>query len=209
MAFNNVLDPTTLDPTDYSISPAPASPAIGTTPTSDGDFIFGGHYQPATMYTFTFFAGKSVTDFYGVTYTAMEEKKITYTTQPIAITSISPANNGTFTIAAATPTPRVGISFNQSMDPTSLLATEYTFTDSVGTAIPAAVTASGCAPTSTTCQLRVTPTPAMTILRPGTYTFTLKANATIVDVLGNVFTQPTDRTVTFDVANGPAPVICL
>lgn len=211
LLFNNVLDPSTLANTEYSITPAPANASVATTSGSDGDFVFAGNYQPATMYTFTFNAGATVTDAYGVPYTNATAKTITYTTQPIAVTSLSPVNNGTSVKATPASVTTLSVSFNQNMVPASLdAATEVTLTSTTNTtAIPLAATvaaASTCGPTRTSCTLQVkTAAP----LAPGSYKLTLKAGATVSDVLGNVYTQAADRVVTFTVANIAPAVVCL
>lgn len=212
LTFSNVLDPSTLDAAEYSITPAPANPVITSTPGSGGDFIFGGHYQPSTMYTFTLNAGATVTDAYGVTFTNAAAKTVTYTTQAIAVTSTSPANRGSIAKATPTSTTRLSISFNQSMDATTLLPTEYTLTGPMGDVAVSFTSESGCAATSTSCSIRVTPGTSVTpvSLPPGDYTFTLKAGATINDKLGNVYTQAADRVVEFTIENATAtPVVCL
>ena len=66
---------------------------------------------------------------------------------------------------------------------------------------------SGCGITSTSCSIVI---PTAEPLAPGDYTFTLKAGATIEDVLGNVYTQAADRVVNFTVVDAPStPVQCL
>jgi len=133
------------------------------------------------------------------------EKKITFMTQPIAVTSISPANNGVSVKATPASTTRISISFNQSMNPATLDPTEWTFTSPTAVVF-GAPTISGCAETSTSCSIRLTTT---TPLAPGAYSFTLKQGATISDVLGNVYTQAADRKVSFTVENAEPDVVCL
>ena len=205
--FNNVLE----DPagelvagTDYTLTPAPASASVGGAAGGGGEIRFFGHYQPGTQYTLTIKAGSTVTEAHGKTYTfpAMDEV-ITWMTAPIAITSTSPANNGTSTKATPTSNTTIGISFNQAMDPATLTAADFEVT---GGATFGAATVSGCGPTSTSCQLRLTTTAP---LAPGSYTFTLKQGAQISDVLGNVYTQAAARTINFTVANAEPAVQCL
>jgi hypothetical protein len=205
LSFSNVVDPSSLDASEFSFTPAPTGAVVTTT--SEADFLFAGHLAPSTMYTFTLNAGATINDAFGVTYTNAAAKTITFTTQAIAITSITPANDGTLTKATPTSATRVTIAFNQSMNAASLDPTEYTFTGPGGAIAGALVTENGCTATSTTCSLRVT---SATSLPPGDYTFTLKAGATITDKLNNVYTQAADRTVAFTIVNSTAtPVVCL
>ncbi|MFN0245446.1 MAG: Ig-like domain-containing protein [Kofleriaceae bacterium] len=207
--FTNVLDPTSLDAAEFTLTPAVNSVAVGTSPGNDGDFLFTGHYQPGTMYTFTLNAGATIVDARGAVYTQTAARTVSWTTQPIAVTGTSPANNGTALRAMDTSNTTFSISFNQSMDPTTLdPATEITVTGP-STVTFAAPTISGCAPTSTSCSLRMTTTAP---IMAGEYTLTLKAGATVTDVLGNVYTQAADRIVNFTVATAdPAtpPIVCL
>jgi len=208
LAFNNVIDLASLAPSEYSFTPAPTTASLTTT--SGGDILFAGHLQPATQYTLTINAGATVNDAFGKTWTNDEARTITYMTQPIAVTSISPANNGTSVKATAASLTRVSISFNQSMVATSLDPTEFTLTSTTSTT-PIVTTApssaaTSCTATATSCSVRVD---AVAPLAPGSYKFTLKAGATITDVLGNVYTQAADRSVTFTVANAAPAVVCL
>lgn len=209
LSFNNVIDPSTFEASEFSISPLPATPSVVSS--TGGNLLFGGNYQPASPYTFTLNAGATVSDAFGVVYTNAMEKKITYMTQPITLTTVSPADKGTLTKATPASPTRVSISFNQNMNPATLDTTDFTFT---GTAGPVAVVAAAASPatcttTATSCSLRVE---SAAPLLPGEYTFTLKAGATISDVLGNVYTQTADRTVKFtvkDAAPPTPPIQCL
>lgn len=207
--FTNVLDPATLAATEWTLTPAVDSIAIASSPGNDGDFLFVGHYQPGTTYTFTLNAGAEIADAHGATYTQTAARTVMWTTQPITVSGTTPANNGTALRAMDTSTTTFDISFNQSMDPATLdPATEITVTgpSTVTFAAPAVV---GCGVTSTSCRIRLTSTAA---LMAGDYTLTLKAGATISDVLGNVYTQAADRVVNFTVETAePAapPITCL
>ena len=206
--FTNVLDFTSLATTEWSLTPAVDSIAVATSQFNDGDFLFVGHYQPGTTYTFTLNAGAEVLDAHGAMYTQTAARTITWTTQPISVTGTTPANNGSAVRATDTSTTTFDIAFNQSMNPATLdPATEITVTGPGAATF--AVTAEGCAVTSTSCALRLTSTAA---LMAGDYTLTLKAGATISDVLGNVYTQAADRVVNFTVETAePAapPITCL
>lgn len=203
--FNNVLDNVNfVAGTDYTLEPAVANASLGITPFSGGEVVFYGDYAPNTPYTLTLKAGTTFTEFYGKTYTLAEDRVITWTTAPIAITGTSPANNGTSTKANANATTTVRLTFNQNMNPATLAATEYEMSN--GIAVSAPTVYDGCDPTATTCVLEFeTATP----LTPGTYTFTLKQGATIDDVLGNTYTQASDRVIRFTVQNAAPAVQCL
>jgi len=203
LSFNNVIDVASLVPGEYSVVPAPANASVETS--SDADLLFAGDYLPGTSYTFTLNAGATVNDAFGKTWTNAAEKKITWTTQPIAITAISPANNGVSVKSTPASLTTISISFNQSMDPATLATTEWMFTSATAVTF-GAPTVSGCASDSTTCSIRLTTTAP---IPPGSYKFTLKAGATISDVRGTVYTQAADRTVSFTVENAEPAVVCL
>ena len=107
----------------------------------------------------------------------------------------------------ATPTSAVGVSlaFNQGMTAASFDAnTDYTVTDSAGAAqtMTVAVSTSGsanCGPSSTSCTITVRAN-----LAPGTYTFTLKKDAQLLDALGNMYVQPADKVIHFTVKDAEA-----
>lgn len=207
--FNNVIDLASLEPTEYSLTPAPTTPSVVSTPGNDGDLLFAGHYQPGTMYTFTLNAGATINDAHGVTYTQTEARTIAWTTQPITVIGTVPANNGTSTKAMSTSNTTIQIAFNQSMDPATLdPATEVTLVGPTAATFGAATIGLGCLPESTVCRLALTTTAP---LADGAYQFTLKMGATVTDVLGNEYTQPTDRVVSFTVATAEPvnPIQCL
>jgi hypothetical protein len=206
--FTNVLDAASLEGTEWTLTPAVDNLAVGTSPGNDGDFLFTGNYQPGTMYTFTLNAGATILDAHGAMYTQEAARTITWTTQAINVTGTVPANNGTALRAMDTSNTNFDISFNQSMDPTTLdPATEITITGP-STVTFGAPTAVGCLPTSTSCRVRMTSTAP---LMAGDYELTIKAGATVSDVLGNVYTQATDRVVSFTVetAETDPPITCL
>jgi hypothetical protein len=219
-----VLPATTLDPTMWSISPEP----IGTPPSTpfahdqglivatdaSGQPFLRGHFQLDTEYTFTLKAGAVIKDFYGATYTNAMDKVITWKTQP-KITASFTADNTVFTKASATSLTGVTITFNQSIPTTDLASpatrttteltegTEFTVTDGsnnpvTGLTIDTSANSS-CTTSSTSCAVRIRKN-----LAAGDYTFTLKAGATVNDVLGNVYTQAADKVVHFTVED-PAP----
>ncbi len=206
--FTNVLDLASLDASEWSLTPAVDSIAVATS--TEGDFLFAGNYQPDTTYTLTLNAGATVLDAHGAMYTQANALMLSWKTQAIAVTGTVPANNGTARRATDASNTTFDISFNQSMAPASLdPATEITIEGPSTGVTFAAPTAVGCAPASTSCRIRLTTTAP---LMAGDYTLTLKAGATVDDVLGNTYTQAADRVINFTVATaGPAaaPVVCL
>ena len=188
--FNNVIDLATLEASEYSLTPAPVSGGVAST--TGANAFFFGHFAPETEYTLTINAGATVADYYGVVYTFAEAKTIKFRTQPIAITASSPANGATVTKATPTSLTTISFSFNQSMDPATWTADDVELTGPA----PSGLTfnALGCTATGTSCSLRV-----QGVFVPGEYTLTLKAGATINDVLGNTYTQAEPRTIKFTV----------
>ena len=116
------------------------------------------------------------------------------TAAAITLKSIAPKDNTTETVFDATDSTSaargIKLTFNQSMDPTTLDATDYTITPAV--ALTAA--ASGLE------GLRLTGP-----FTPGSYTFTLKSTAVIKDLLGNSFSPSADQVIHFTVTADPAP----
>ena len=214
--FNNPIDFSTLDATDFTFTPTPISaPASNPVTSTEADLFFAGHYQLDTTYTFTLKAGAKISDVYGAEYTVPMDKTISFKTQPAVTMTTSPANEATVTKATTASLVGVTMTFNQAMDPTSLTAgTDFTFKDAQGADVAGLTIGVGAAPnacgiTSTGCQLRVRGN-----LAPGTYTFTLKSGAMISAVAaltGVSFTNTMDRVIKFTVKD-PAPVtphVCL
>jgi len=207
--FNNVVDVASLEEgTDYTLTPAIDTPSVDTT--TGGDIIFYGNYALDTTYTFTLKAGAKIKDVLGAEYTVPEQKVVTWKTQP-AVTVTTTADKTVLTKATATSATGPTFTFNQSMDPASLTAADYTFTDSTGAAVTATTSVgttagTACGPTSTGCQLRVRAN-----LAPGEYKFTLKAGANITGVLGASYTQAADKVInlTVKIAEPVTPITCL
>ena len=213
LQFNNVIAggiveaPSSLLADEYSIVPAPEQDSIGTTTYNNGNFLFLGHYRPGQEYTFTLKDGATIVDDHGAVYTQSGDRVIRWTVGPIALTATDPVDGD----KVATGTVEIAVSFNQSMDPASLASNEWEVVDANGAAVAFdAPVADGCGPTDTTCALIFSSTAALT---PGNYTFTLKKDATIEDVLASptTYTQPADRVIGFTVANPTpsTPVQCL
>jgi hypothetical protein len=79
-------------------------------------------------------------------------------------------------------------------------ATTFTEDDIELTGAPTnlALGASGCTAGGTACSLLV-----QGVFTPGSYTIKLKKDAVINDVLGNQYTQATDRVIQFTVREAP------
>ena len=215
-----------LDPAKWDMTPMPVTcTAVGTcspitkaaaqiiSTDGSGEILVKGHLAANTDYTFTLHAGATITDFYGKTYTQADEKVVHWKTAPaIVVSSTTPADKGTVTFSA-TAAVGVQVNFNQSMDPASLTeGTEFSVTDASGNPVTgftvAASSNGGCALSGTAlaCGLRV----RKVGLPTGNYTFTLKAGASINDVMGNAYMQAADKVVHFTVKNAaPPPAACL
>jgi len=217
LQFSNVVDPTSLDSTEYSLTPTPAAFAIGQV--TGGDIVFGGNYAPDTSYTLTIHAGATVKDAYGATYTNAAEQTVTWKTAAKPLLTTSTADNTTVTKIANQQLVGVSLNFNSNMDVTTLDPSEFTFVNKAGasvttmpgwtTPLGGVVVGSGgasanCSTKSNACQFRI-----RADLAPDDYTFTLKAGATISDKLGNVYTQASDLVIHITVEAPAAPVQCL
>jgi hypothetical protein len=199
--FSTVIDPSTLDVSEYTIAPVPANFAI--TQVSGGDIVLGGNYAPDTEYTFTLNAGAAFEDYFGATFATTAATTVTWKTQPrVVLTGSSPTNNGTIQKIFVGQPVGVALSFNANMDLASFTTDDFTFIDTA-TMQPIAGTTSvaGCGIGSASCQLRVRGN-----LPPGSYRFTLLQGAQISDQLGNVYTQEQDLVINFTVAN-PVPAV--
>jgi hypothetical protein len=222
LPFTNVVDGSTLDASEYTLTPAPLSPSLTTT--TGGDIMFAGHYALDTTYTFTLKAGAKIADVYGAETTIAADRVIMWKTQP-AVTLATTADNATVTrnTVPATPpavstTTAITLTWNQSMDRTTLVAgTDYTLTNAAGATIPSTVSfgstaSSQCSATSTACQFRIRV--ATSDLPAGNYKFTLKMGASVDAVTGltATYTQAADKVINIVVKDPdpPAPThVCL
>ncbi|MBA3462026.1 MAG: hypothetical protein H0T46_18850 [Deltaproteobacteria bacterium] len=222
LPFTNVVDVTTLDATEYTLTPAPLNPSL--TSPAGGDIMFAGDYALDTMYTFTLKAGAKIADVYGAETTIAADKVVTWKTQP-AVTLATTADNASVTrnTVPATPpavstTTAITLTWNQSMDRTTFVdGTDYTLTNSGGATVPSTISlgstaSSQCNATSTSCQFRVRV--ATSDLPAGNYKFTLKAGAAVSGIAGLTanFTQPADKVINIVVkepAPATPPIVCL
>lgn len=198
LEFSNIIDATSIDASDFSISPTPTSSALVA---EDNVLLLEGYFDVDTEYTFTLSAGAVFADANGAETTIEEAETITWKTQPAIAATFSPSDNGTITKSTSTSAVGVTIGFNAPMKGNDLTEdTEYTF-ESGGTAVTGfTVAPSGCGVSDTSCAVTIKKD-----LPPGTYTFTLKMGATLEDQLGNMYTQAADKVIHFTVEGPAAP----
>jgi hypothetical protein len=212
--FTNVMDPASLEPTEYTLTPEPADFEIGQF--TGGEIILGGNYAPDTMYSLTINKGATFSDYYGATYTTPEAITVAWKTQPkVTMTGSSPADNAEVQKLFFEERIPVSLSFNANMDRTTLTPDEFTFVNTTtGQSVTtmngflisngSGASSNNCSATSRGCSLRI-----RADLPPGPYKFTLKAGATISDQLGNVYTQEKDLVINFTVLAVEPPSQCL
>lgn len=214
--FNNVIDPATLDATEFTLTPTPEGFAKGAS-LSGGDIVLGGNYAPNTEYTFTLNAGAKVADAYGAEYTNATAQTVKWKTQPkIVLSGSSPADKAVVQKLVNQQLVGVTLTFNANMLASSLTAADFTFVNAQGVSVTtlnpfligngSGAAGANCTATSLTCSLRI-----RADLPPGDYTFTLKAGAQITDKLATptVYTQETDKVIHFTVKAPVAPIQCL
>jgi hypothetical protein len=207
LKFNQYMDPTSVDATDYSITPAVTG---GLTATLDkfgtGDVVLNGKLAPDTDYVFTLNANASLTDCpggmrigttcttsaTGGTFTNDQGDQIVhFHTAPVALTATSPADNDEVDKGDASDQLDVVLAFNTRMDSTTLDASEWTIAPAVDMSV---ISTTG----SSVVLESDDPIPA------GDYTFTLKQGATLTDTVGGTYTQAADVVIHFTVAD-PSP----
>jgi hypothetical protein len=201
--FNQTMDPDSLDPSEYTLTPTVASISVAENPVDGSKLDIYGDFQLNTTYTFTLKAGATIDDCPGGevgacvksgTFTNATAQTITFKTAPaITLTAITPKDNAVITkFDVVSPLGRTSIKlqFNQEMDPSTLTTADYT----IDPAVPLVVSQD---PDFSKIRLRA-------VFPPGTYTFTLKAGAQISDFLGNVFTNAADQVIHFTIKD-PTP----
>jgi hypothetical protein len=204
LLFNQVIDYTSLDTSEFTISPTPdgydgtdSSTALGS---YNGNEIWvAGMYQPNTTYTFTLKKGATVQDYYGAMYTNDADKTITWKTASKIVMSSTTADNTVIQKITTKQLVGVSLTFNANMDPTTIDNTEFSFVNKAGTdvttmpfyrkGVGSGATGAICDPFGLSCQLRF-----RADLPPDDYTFTLKAGAKIDDISStpNTFTNEKD-----------------
>ena len=216
--FNQTMDYTSLATTDVTVTPTVPGLAVTYDPADASKLVVTGNYASNTDYTFTLKMGTTIDDCPGAenhpaiglgfgpcvksaTYTAAADQVIHFHTAAIALTAITPKDNGTIVKTSPTGTAKISLTFNQTMDPTSLTSADYT----IDPAIPLITSVT---PSSTLSLTSAASAPA------GMYTFTLKAGAVINDVLGTAYTVAADKVIHFTVKNPsttppPPPHRCL
>lgn len=210
VSFNVEIDAATLDlGTELRFDP-PITNLTKVQASATDVFVYGDLLD-STAYTFTVAPGTTVTDKCGKTSTlagpaTVENHRLTkFTTNPLALVNITP-----FSGMNQRPANKIRLNFNQTMDPASIDATEYTISpvpDQFG------------GPTGTATFIHETASPFgdTSILRVNgnfqlgtTYTFTLKAGAKVRDCPQRYttgvcagtreLTIASDQTVTFTTA---------
>jgi len=215
LQFTSMVDPASLEPSEYTISPVPAD--FGISQFTGGDLTFAGNYAPDTPYTLTINKGATFSDYYGVEYVTPEAITVAWKTEPrVTLTASSPVDNAEIQKLTFQERISVTLSFNANMDNATLTpGTDFTFVNTTTMQDVSMLTSflvsngsgsSGnfCAPDSVGCQLRI-----RADLAPGPYKFTLKAGAQISDLLGNVYTQEKDLVINFTVLAVAPTAKCL
>ena len=227
ITFNQYMDPDSLLPAEYDITPALANARVEYN-ASLTKLVVYGDYQLGTAYTFTLKNGATIDDCPGAesaaifgppgcaksaTYTSPMDQVTTFTTAAaIVLKSIAPKDNTTASVDDTAGSLR--LTFNQEIDPATFDAADYT----ISPALPAGVTLvatnlggplSGSYETLELDLDNGTATPPD--WAPGTYTFTLKSSAVLKDKLGNSFSPTADQVVHFTVTANPTstPHTCL
>ncbi|MBA3396702.1 MAG: Ig-like domain-containing protein [Deltaproteobacteria bacterium] len=198
--FNTPVDASTLATTEFTVTPAIAGMTVVNAGGDNGTLLIQGRYQLNTEYTFTLNANATVRDVYDTTdFTNAMDQTVKFTTATaIALTAQSPANDARVVKATTASNVDVRLTFSTEMDTTTLGTDEFTFTTAAGAPVAGAAVVPNAAP-STGVAVRVVG------LAAGSYVFTLKAGATINDLLGNTYTQAADRVIPFTVAETPTP----
>lgn len=194
----------------FTLVPAIAAPVVKQDPSDPSQLIIYGQYQLATQYVFTIPANTTIAECPGgetadtsngcdikdvTSITLDEEQSVAFrTASSIVLTESNPADNA----ADFQPHGGIRLAFNQEMDPASLVQGTAGF--DIAPPVAMAVQSGGAFG-----DLDLRPTNAAGFT-PGTYTFTLHAGAQIKDLLGNIYTQPSDLVVHFTVqAPEPTP----
>jgi hypothetical protein len=204
LAFNQFMDGNSASlqatpPTAFTLTPTPANMAvIDNGPT----IVVLGNYKLGTSYTFTLKGTGAIDDCPGgedqvmgtcaksTTFTNGTDQTVTFTTaSAISLTNSSPMDSSTIT--ATTP---VALTFNQTIDPTSVTADITAGTISVSPAVALAAAADPFG------DVQIAPT-ATAGWAPGTYTFTIKGSASFSDGIAGdaAFTNGTDLVIHFTV----------
>ncbi|HEX4455856.1 MAG TPA: hypothetical protein VH143_33580 [Kofleriaceae bacterium] len=204
LAFNQFMDPASASlsgatPTGFTLTP----PITNMVVTDSGpNIIILGSYKLGTSYTFTLNGTAGIDDCPGgedqlgnacaktTTFTNGTDQTVTFTTDAaIMLNSTTPMDNATIS-----PADVVGLSFNQTIDPTTVMAdiTAGTITVSPSVALAASADPFG--------DVSIAPT-ATAGWAPGTYTFTIKGSASFGDGIAGdgAFTNGTDIVIHFTV----------
>jgi len=221
ISFNQFMDPSTL--TQFTISPPLATAATATPSLSDPSTLLidgtstnamgqitAASYKLGTTYTFTLTANAQIKDCPGAeefsmagtctsttTFDSGAAQTVMFTTaSAISLNNVAPADGATIR-----PTDTVDLTFNQTITDGSVAADITAGTITVSPNVALAEQSDGAED--------VNIGPASGTWAPGDYTFTIKANASFNDGLGDAsFTPGMDQVIHFTVpppATGPAP----
>jgi hypothetical protein len=218
LAFNQYMDPTTLLPASYSVTPAPpGGTAVGISPLNPATLTVGGSVGTAgaitsagfklnTSYTFTLNAGAAITDCPGgefgmcantSTFTNGAAQAVPFMTDPaITLNNVAPMDSST--IDAGTP---VDLTFNQTITDASVQADITAGTITVSPAVTLAEISDGYEDVTIGPGPLDPTTGAFASWPAGTYTFTIKAAASFSDgITGDAaFTPGMDTVIHFTV----------
>lgn len=204
LEFNQFMDPTTLDASEFTISPQPANFAVQINPASEM-IEFYGNYKLGTQYAFTLNSGATINDCPGAefascapstTFTNSSPQTLMFTTAAaIELNQVNPADNTEVTVGGIT---SIDLIFNQEIDPTTVTegaaagSGAYTIVDSTGAIVPATV---GEGPAGHG-DVSITPSAAGGFAA-GSYVFTLNGSGSVSDFTGGTFSNGTDVVVNF------------
>jgi hypothetical protein len=191
----------------FSLTPSVANVVVKQDSGDRSQLVIFGQYQLGTQYVFTIPAGTTIAECPGGQTSGLsngcdlkdvkaipiaEEQSVAFrTAAAIALTGSAPEDNAD----GIDPHSEIRLTFNQEMDPTTLVqgAAGFDVFPNVAMNVDDGATAR---------DLSLAPAAGFA---PGTYEFTLHAGAQIKDRLGNTYTQPSDLVIHFTIAN-PEPI---
>lgn len=217
-ADDNCPNTETCQGAKFTLTPPIAKPRVRQDPSDPSKLVIDGNYQLGTQYVFGIPAGTTLVECPGgetsefangcdardvKDLTVDIDQSVTFTTAAeIELTAVFPDDNATIikpaTVGPAAQTP-IRLTFNQEIDPSTLIQGVTGFELSPNVAVSVG------ADPGNFRSLLIRPT-ANTGFAAGTYTFTLHAGATMKDLLGNTYTQPSDLEIHFAMEDPePAP----
>lgn len=209
LQFNQYMDPDTIPTTAWSLkegsTDVSALASLDPGGANPSQLVVNYPYKLDTDYTFTMEAtnpkecpggefGACAADSAALAVPA--QKTTFHTISAIALTSATPATGSAITKPTPTSLTSITLNFNQQMagaQPQLVQGTNFTIEPNIPLTISQANKTS----------IRFRPAAAYP---PGDYTFTLKKDSVILDVNGQMYTQPADRVIQFSIADPePAP----